>query len=133
MGPTPGLIGRMANPVIAIVDDDQSVRESLARLVRSVGCSVMVFGSAEAFLSADEGRSADCLILDIRMPGMSGLELQRELSTTDRRLPVVFITAHGSDPEVRARAMGAGALAYLLKPLNEEDVLMAIDAALSSK
>jgi FixJ family two-component response regulator len=123
----------MAMPVITIVDDDDSVRESLARLVRSVGFTVMVFGSAEEFLSAGQGLNADCLILDIRMPGMSGLELQRELSASDRDLPVIFITAHGSDPEVRARALGAGAVDYLIKPLNEEEVLKAIDAALNSK
>jgi FixJ family two-component response regulator len=123
----------MATPVISIVDDDDSVRESLARLVRSVGFSVMVFGSAEEFLSAGQGDNADCLILDIRMPGMSGLELQRELSASDRSLPLIFITAHGSDPEVRARALGAGAVDYLIKPLNEEEVLKAIDATLKSK
>jgi FixJ family two-component response regulator len=123
----------MATPLISIVDDDQSVRESLARLIRSVGFGVQVYGSAEEFLSASHGRWADCLILDIRMPGMNGLELQRELSATDRDLPVIFITAHGSDAEVRARALRAGAVDYLLKPLNEEEVLKAIEAALSSK
>jgi FixJ family two-component response regulator len=123
----------MATPVISIVDDDDSVRESLARLVRSVGFSVMVFGSAEEFLTSGQGRNADCLILDIRMPGMSGLELQRELLAGDRSLPLIFITAHGSDPEVRARALGAGAVDYLIKPLKEEEVLKAIDLALNSK
>ena len=92
---------------------------------------MQVFGSAEEFLSSSRGRLADCLILDIRMPGMNGLELQRELSATDRELPVVFITAHGSDAEVRARALAAGAVDYLLKPLKEEEVLKAIDVALS--
>jgi FixJ family two-component response regulator len=123
----------MATPLISVVDDDHSVRESLARLIRSVGFGVQVFGSAEEFLGAVAGPEPDCLILDIRMPGMNGLELQRELSASDRELPVIFITAHGSDDEVRARALGAGAVDYLLKPLNEEDVLKAIDAALSSK
>ena len=98
-----------------------------------MGFGVMAFASAEDFLSAGRGGKADCLILDIRMPGMNGLELQRELAATDRDLPIIFITAHGSDPEVRARALGAGAVDYLLKPLNEEDVLKAIDAALRSK
>jgi len=123
----------MATPLISVVDDDQSVRESLGRLIRSVGYGVQVFGSAEEFLSASHGRQADCLILDIRMPGMSGLELQRELSASNCGLPVIFITAHGSDEQARARALGAGAVAYLLKPLREEEVLKAIDAALSSK
>jgi two-component system response regulator FixJ len=124
---------RMAIPLISVVDDDHSVRESLARLIRSVGFGVQVFGSAEEFLSAGQGRQTDCLILDIRMPGMNGLELQRELSASDPDLPVILITAHGSDAEVRARALEAGAVDYLLKPLREDEVLKAIDAALSSK
>jgi two-component system, LuxR family, response regulator FixJ len=123
----------METPLICVVDDDQSVRESLARLIRSVGFGVQVFGSAEAFLSAPMDSEPDCLILDIRMPGMNGLELQRALSTSDRDLQVIFITAHGSDREVRARALGAGAVDYLLKPLREEEVLNAIDAALCAK
>ena len=123
----------MATPLICVVDDDQSVRESLARLIRSVGFGVQVFGSAEEYLSARQARQADCLILDIRMPGMSGLELQRELSASERELPVIFITAHGSDDEVRKRALTAGAVDYLLKPLKEEEVLKAIDEALNSK
>jgi FixJ family two-component response regulator len=123
----------VAIPLISVVDDDHSVRESLARLIRSVGSSVMVFGSAEEFLSADHGREPDCMILDIRMPGMSGLELQRELLTRGRKLPIIFITAHGSEKEVRARALEAGAVDYLLKPLKEEEVLNAIDAALNLK
>jgi FixJ family two-component response regulator len=124
---------RMATPLISVVDDDHSVRESLARLIRSVGFGVQVFGSAEEFLSAGQGRQGDCLILDIRMPGMNGLELQHELSVSNRDLPVIFITAHGSDEEVRTRALGAGAVDYLLKPLREDEVLKASDAALSSK
>jgi FixJ family two-component response regulator len=124
---------RMSSPLISVVDDDQSVRESLARLIRSVGFGVQVFGSAEEFLSASHGRQADCLILDIRMPGMSGLELQHELAAAESDLPVIFITAHGSDEDVRARALAAGAVDYLLKPLREEEVLKAIDTALSSK
>jgi len=123
----------MATPLISVVDDDHSVRESLARLIRSVGFGVQVFGSAEEFLSASHGRQADCLILDVRMPGMNGLELQRELSASNCDLPVIFITAHGSDEQARTRALGAGAVDYLLKPLREEEVLKAIDAALRSK
>jgi FixJ family two-component response regulator len=123
----------MDTPLICVVDDDQSVRESLARLIRSVGFGVQVFGSAEAFLNARMDCEPDCLILDIRMPGMTGLELQRALSTSDRDLQVIFITAHGCDREVRARALGAGAVDYLLKPLREEEVLTAIDAALCAK
>jgi FixJ family two-component response regulator len=119
--------------MISVVDDDHSVRESLARLIRSVGFGVQVFGSAEEFLDAGRDHKTDCLILDIRMPGMTGLELQQELSAADRDVPVIFITAHGSDQEVRARALRAGAVDYLLKPLQEEEVLRAIDTALRVK
>src|ERR1700716_453005 len=103
----------MTRPLISVVDDDHSVRESLARLIRSVGFGVQVFGSAEEFLGAPTGRRADCLILDIRMPGMSGLDLQEQLAVTDRELPVIFITAHGSDHGVRARGLAGGAGGYL--------------------
>jgi two-component system response regulator FixJ len=120
-------------PMISVVDDDHSVRESLARLIRSVGLAVQAFGSAEEFLRAGPGRLPDCLILDIRMPGMNGLELQRLLSVSEPDLPVIFITAHALDEEVRGRALGAGAVDYLLKPLREDEVLKAIDAALSPK
>jgi two-component system response regulator FixJ len=123
----------MATPLISVVDDDYSVRESLARLIRSVGYAVQVFGSAEEFLRAGPGRRPDCLILDIRMPGMNGLELQRLVSVSDPDLPVIFITAHALDEEARARALGAGAVDYLLKPLREDELLKAISAALSSK
>jgi FixJ family two-component response regulator len=123
----------VTTPLISVVDDDHSVRESLARLIRSVGFSVRAFGSAEEFLSADKGHQPDCVILDIRMPGMSGLELHRELLASGRKLPVIFVTAHGSEEEVRARALRAGAVDYLLKPLREEEVLKAIEVALGSK
>jgi FixJ family two-component response regulator len=123
----------MATPLISVVDDDLSVRESLARLIRSVGLGVQVFGSAEEFLSVGRSLESDCLILDIRMPGMNGLDLHRQLSAGESDLPVIFITAHGSDAEVRSRAIGAGAVDYLLKPLKEEEVLKAIDAALNSR
>ena len=123
----------MTAPVISIVDDDHSVRESLARLVRSVGLGVRVFGSAEEFLGAGPEFETACLILDIRMPGMSGIELQRQLQSSERTLPIIFITAHGSDAGVRASALDAGAVDYLLKPLREDEVLRAIDAALNPK
>jgi len=122
----------MANlPLISVVDDDDSVRESLRGLIRSVGFAVKVFASAEEFLNSDHLRNTDCLILDVRMPGMNGLELQRQLAATDRKIPVIFITAHGDD-EVRSRALNGGAVDYLLKPFSEEVLLNAIDAALKS-
>ena len=122
----------MANlPLISVVDDDDSVRESLRGLIRSVGFAVKVFASAEEFLNSDHLRNTDCLILDVRMPGMNGLELQRQLAATDRKIPVIFITAHG-DEEERSRALNGGAVDYLLKPFSEEALLNAIDAALKS-
>ena len=122
----------MANsPLISVVDDDDSVRESLGGLIRSVGFAVKVFASAEEFLNSDHLRNTHCLILDVRMPGMNGLELQRQLAASDRKIPVIFITAHGDD-EVRSRALNGGAVDYLLKPFSEEALLNAIDAALKS-
>jgi FixJ family two-component response regulator len=123
----------MANsPLISVVDDDDSVRESLGGLIRSVGFSVKVFASAEEFLNSDHLRNTDCLILDVRMPGMNGLELQRQLAASYCKIPIIFITAHG-DEEVRSRALNGGAVDYLLKPFSEEALLNAIDAALKSK
>src|SRR5262245_1357166 len=117
-------------PLISVVDDDDSVRESLRGLIRSVGFAVAVFASADEFVSSDELRNTDCLILDVRMPGMNGLDLQRHLAATDHQIPVVFITGHG-DEEARQRALNAGAVDYLLKPFSEEALLNAIDAVLS--
>jgi len=120
----------MANhSVICVVDDDESVRESLEGLMRSVGFAVNTFASAEEFLDSDHLRNTDCLILDVRLPGMNGLELQRQLATSHSEIPIIFITSH-EDDEVRARALNAGAVDYLLKPFNDEDLLNAIDAAL---
>ena len=122
----------MAKALVSVVDDDESIRESLASLCRSVGLGVKVFGSAEEFLGSDEIRTTDCLILDVRMPGMDGLELQSHLNVSHPDLPVVFITAHGSDDAIRLRALDAGAVDYLLKPLSEDEVLGAIETALKS-
>jgi FixJ family two-component response regulator len=123
----------MANlPRISVVDDDDSVRESLGGLIRSVGFGVMVFASAEEFLTSDRLRDTDCLILDVRMPGMNGLELQRRLATNHFAIPIIFITAHG-DEEARVRALNGGGVEYLLKPFSEEALLSAIDTALKSK
>jgi FixJ family two-component response regulator len=118
--------------MISIIDDNDSVRESLQRLMRSVGFSVNVFASAEEFLDSDRLRNTDCLILDVRLPGMNGLELQRHLETSHFEIPIIFITSY-EDDEVRARALNAGAVAYFLKPFNDEDLLNAIDAALKFK
>ena len=122
----------MAKPLVSVVDDDESVRESLAGLIRSVGLAVKVFPSAEAFLDSVDIAGSNCLILDVRMPGMDGLQLQSQLKASHPDLPVIFITAHGSEEEIRRRALAAGALDYLLKPLSEEEVLSAVDRALRS-
>jgi len=119
-------------PLIAVVDDDDSVRESLRDLLRSAGFAVQVFASAEEFLHSDQLRQPDCLILDVRMPGIGGLELQRRLVASHRDLPVIFITAHG-DEATRSQALKDGAMEYLLKPFTEEALLNAIHAIPSSK
>ena len=120
----------MANhSVICIVDDDVSVRESLEGLMRSVGFAVNTFASAEEFLDSDRLRNTECLILDVRLAGMNGLELQRQLASSHSEIPIIFITSY-EDDEVRARALNRGAVAYLLKPFNDEELLDAIDAAL---
>jgi FixJ family two-component response regulator len=120
----------MGVPLISVVDDDESVRESLAGLIRSVGMRVKSFACAEEFLTSGDLERTGCVILDVRMPGMSGLDLQRRLADSHPRLPVIFITAHGSDDEVRARALARGAAGYLLKPLEEDAVLAAVQTAL---
>ena len=117
-------------PRISIVDDDSSVRESLRRLFRSLGFGVEAFSSAEDFLGSHRPSETDCIILDVRMPGISGFELHRRLLTSHPRVPVVFITAHG-DEEQRSQALEAGAVDYLLKPFSEEALLNAVDTALS--
>jgi FixJ family two-component response regulator len=123
----------MANiPLISVVDDDSSVRDSVRGLLRSVSFAVVVFASAEEFLSSDRARETDCLILDVRMPGMSGFELQSRLVGSYPQMPVIFITAHG-DEELRSRALRAGAVDFLLKPFSEEALLTAVQAALSPK
>jgi len=108
------------------------MREAIQSLLRSVGFRTQMFASAEQFLQSDEIEATACLILDVRMPGMSGLELQRRLKATQCRIPIVFVTAHG-DEEARARALQAGAVEFLLKPFSEEALLNAIEAALPAQ
>ena len=116
-------------PLIAIVDDDDSLRSSLGNLLRSVGLRVQEFPSANAFLSGHDARETACLILDVRMPGTNGLELQRHIAVANWRLPIVFITSH-TDDDARSTAVDAGAVAFLNKPFREQAILDAIDAAL---
>jgi two-component system, LuxR family, response regulator FixJ len=116
-------------PLIAVVDDDEAIREAIQSLLRSVGFSVEVFASAEDFWPAGHRQNAACLIVDVRMPRMSGLELQRQLAVANCPMPIIFITAH-SDADTRARALNAGAVALLDKPFSDEVLLKAVQAAL---
>ena len=117
-------------PLIAIVDDDDGLRNSLDNLLRSVGFRVQGFASAEAFLQANHAPETACLLLDVHLPGMNGLELQRQLMATHWGIPIIFVTAY-IDDDVRARALAAGAVAYLYKPCHEEDFLHAVEAAVT--
>ena len=117
---------------IAIVDDDQSVREAIKSLLRSVGMVVDLFASAEEFLKAVSLKDTKCLILDVRMTGMSGLELQERLVSAHHEIPIIFITAHAYDTEARTRAMQAGAVDFLHKPFNDEALLNEVYGVLQS-
>lgn len=116
-------------PLIAVVDDDQSVREALENLISSVGFEVRLFASAETFLDSDAPTNMDCAVLDLRLPGISGLELQRKLAANGQRIPCIIITAQGDD-RAQAEAAAAGAIAFIKKPFKEEVLLAAIDSAL---
>jgi FixJ family two-component response regulator len=115
--------------LVAIVDDDESVQRALQDLIESDGLSALCFGSAEQFLDSEARNKAACLIADIRMPGLSGLELQAKLKAERCRIPVVFITAHG-DAEMRIHAMREGAVQFLSKPFDETVLLKIVHAAL---
>jgi FixJ family two-component response regulator len=114
---------------ISIVDDDESVREGLSRLLSSVGFAVNTFASAEEYLSSRQPRRADCLLLDVRMPGMDGIELERHLIANHFEIPVVFITAHEEETPP-ARALDGQVRTVLIKPFSEEALLNAINKAL---
>lgn len=116
-------------PLISIVDDDDALRNSLDDLIRSLGFRTQGFPSAEAFLSSNQPRDTACLILDVRMSGMSGLDLQRQIVAANWQIPIIFITSH-VDEVARVRALDAGAVAFLYKPFHEEELLNAIDTAL---
>jgi FixJ family two-component response regulator len=120
-------------PLIDVVDDDISVRESLESLIRSAGMEARVFASAEEFLNSPGDRKGDSLILDVRLPGMSGIELHRHLVGRNSKVPVIFITAHASDDRARSQAASAWTVAYLTKPFSEHELLDAVHAALKWK
>jgi FixJ family two-component response regulator len=117
-------------PIVFVVDDDESVREALASLVRSAEMRVEVFPSAQAFLMRTPVDAPSCLVLDVRLQGGSGLDLQRRLTELDTEIPIIFITGHGDVPTSVA-AMKAGAIEFLLKPLADVDVLEAIGRAIA--
>jgi FixJ family two-component response regulator len=123
------LMAGNVNPVVAAVDDDFRVRESIESLLASAGFTPWIFASAEEFLESGTAASAACLITDVRMPGIDGLELQRRVSLDRPGLPVIFVSAHYDD-EIRRRAMGQGAAAFLYKPFDAADLLGAIERAL---
>jgi FixJ family two-component response regulator len=117
--------------LVAIVDDDDSMRSALQGLLKAVGLAAQAFASAEEFLKSGQQRRTACLIADIRMPGMSGLELQAKLNAEHCRIPTIFITAHG-DEKMRMQALRAGAVEFMAKPFNDEALLDSVRAALQS-
>ena len=116
--------------LVSVVDDDESVRESLPDLLRSIGLEAQPYASAEAFLASDQIERTDCLILDVAMPGMSGPELQQELTRRGHRIPIVFITAH---TERASRVLSRGASACLFKPFSDTALIEAVSAALEER
>ena len=119
---------REEHPTVFVVDDDSSMRDALRNLFRSVGLNVETFGVAQEFLSRERSRGPGCLVLDIRLPGLSGLDLQRQLADANIQIPIVFITAHG-DIQMSVRAMKAGAVEFLTKPFRDQDLLDAVQQA----
>jgi FixJ family two-component response regulator len=118
------------SPLIAIVDDEEAICDALTSLLRSVGWRAESFTSAEAFLQSGQVHTTACLLLDVRLPGGSGLELQQQLRSSQARIPIIFITAHGNEA-MRAQALQAGAVAFFAKPFNDTALLEAIHTALA--
>ena len=126
----PCVMQNVANQLIAVVDDDEAFRQATANLLKASGFAAERFSSAEEFLDSPRVNETGCLILDLQMPGMSGLELQSHLARENRRIPIIFITARGC-AEAREQAMRAGAVDFLPKPFSEEALLRAIHKALT--
>src|ERR1700757_3902563 len=119
-----------ANPSVSIIDDDPEFRDSVVRLLRTVGLHTRQFSSVHDFLKADRPEGATCLVLDVRMPGRSGLELQRDLAVANRQVPIIFITAHADVP-MSVQAMKEGAIEFLTKPFRDQDLLDAVEAGIA--
>jgi len=119
-----------ANPSVLVIDDDPTFRDSVTRLLRTVGLHAREFSSVPEFLRADPPEGPTCLVLDVRMPGRSGLELQRDLAAANRQLQIIFITAHADVP-MTVQAMKGGAIEFLTKPFRDQDLLDAVEAGLA--
>jgi FixJ family two-component response regulator len=126
------MVNQTGRKFVAIVDDDESIRAALQGFMKEAGLPAQAFASAEEFLSSDGLSQVGCLVADIRMPGMSGLELQTRLNADRRRIPTVFITAHG-DESMRMQALRAGAVEFLAKPFDEEVLLDCVRAAMENQ
>jgi FixJ family two-component response regulator len=123
------LITKTPQSIVFVVDDDPSVRESIERLLGTIDLSVRAFGAGREFLNSDRPEIPACLVLDVRLPGISGLDFQRELNKANIRIPIIFITAHGDVP-MSVKAMKAGAVEFLIKPFHDQDLLDAVQMAL---
>jgi FixJ family two-component response regulator len=119
-----------ANPSVLIIDDDPEFRDSVGRLLRSVGLNTQQFSSVSDFLKSHLSDGPTCLVLDVRMPGRSGLELQRDLAEANRQLPIIFITAHGDIP-MTVQAMKGGAIEFLTKPFRDQELIDAVETGLA--
>jgi FixJ family two-component response regulator len=119
-----------ANPTVLVVDDDPDLRQSVGRLLRSLGLDAQLFASIADFLKSNPPDGPSCLVLDVRLPGQSGLDLQRELAAAKRELPIIFITGHGDIP-MTVQAMKGGAIEFLTKPFRDQDLIDAIQLGLS--
>ena len=119
-----------ANSTVLVIDDDPDLRASVGRLLRSLGIDVQLFASIADFLGSDPPHGPTCLVLDVRLPGQSGLDLQRELASANRELPIIFIKGHGDIP-ISVQAMKGGAIEFLTKPFRDQDLLDAIQLGLS--
>jgi FixJ family two-component response regulator len=125
------MVTQAGSKIVSVIDDDESCRTALKEMLRSAGLSALVFASAEDFLKSGQQRQTGCLITDIRMPGMSGLELQAKLNADRCRIPTIFITAHG-DEKMRMQALRAGAVEFLAKPFDDETLLERVRTALEA-
>src|SRR6202162_4152386 len=123
------MLGNQKSKLIAIIDDDEAMQDSLRDLIEAAGLEARCFGSAEEFLESDLHRKAACLIVDVRMPKMSGLQLQAKLKEEESNVPIIFITAHG-DARMRIQAMREGAVEFLAKPFDHHVLLKRVRAAL---